>query len=290
MPIKIKQALAEKKTKLANEKKEIENHPADFRNYEDGTFYQVEIKDIKTNPNQPRKYFNQKALQDLSNSIKEKGVLQPVIIAIDNDRQIRLVAGERRLRAAQMAGLEKIPARITKGIAAEIALIENIQREDLQPIEEAEAMEQMIKEFGYTQDELSQILGKARTTITEVLSLNKLSEEIKEKCRRADISKRTLVEIAKQKTPEAMLGLLEQTKQENLKSDGIRELTRKKRNKEQISQTPKTLLLGKKFVSQLKEIKNLNEVEKKELLDIQKELEGFLKNLNQPEEVEAIKF
>ena len=94
---------------------------------------------IRTIPDQPRKTFNEESLSELADSVKQKGVLQPVIIKNDLEGNIYLVAGERRLRAARLAGLREIPAMVTKGNPAEIALIENIQREDLNPVEEAEA-------------------------------------------------------------------------------------------------------------------------------------------------------
>ena len=183
----IRKKLAGKKTKLAATQKKEADHPASLNNFTDGSFYQIEINLIEPDPNQPRQYFDPEALAELSESIKQKGVLQPVIIRRDKDGKIWLVARERRFRAAKMAGLEKIPAILTTGNPAEISLIENIQRENLNPIEEAQAMDRMVKEYKYTQEQLAQVIGKARTTITQTLSLNKLPDEIKTQCPREDI-------------------------------------------------------------------------------------------------------
>lgn len=137
---------------------------------------------IMPGKHQPRKVFNEIALKELSASIKEKGILQPIIVSRTGDGAFNLIAGERRWRAAMLAGLKKIPALI-KNVASkdtlEIALIENIQREDLNPIETAEAFNRLIKDFDLTQDELSDRVGKERATVSNYLRLLKLPEEIK---------------------------------------------------------------------------------------------------------------
>ena len=131
---------------------------------------------------QPRKIFRDNSMKELAASIKEKGVLQPIIVSRLGDGSFRLIAGERRWRASQLAGLKKIPA-IVKNVASkealEIALIENIQREDLNPVETAEAFNRLLKEFNLTQEELSEKVGKERATVANYLRLLKLPEEIK---------------------------------------------------------------------------------------------------------------
>jgi len=227
---KLKDKLTDKKTKLSNLQERLKDHPANLNNHEDGNFYFVDVGLISSSLDQPRKYFNPDTLAELSNSIRQKGVLQPVIIRKANDGKIFLVAGERRLKAAKMAGLEKIPAILTSGNSAEIALIENLQREDLKPIEAAEALKKMMDEYHYTHEQLASVIGKARSTVTEILSLVKLPEEIKEESRRADnFPRRLLTEVAKQDTPEKMIALFQQAKDGNLKSDQIREVTRSKK-------------------------------------------------------------
>ena len=240
----LRDKLAGKKTKLASFQERLEDHPASLNNYEEGSFYHVDINLISPNPDQPRKYFDPDTLTELSASIQQKGVLQPVIIRRDGGGKIFLVAGERRLKAAKMAGLEKIPCILTKGNPAEIALIENLQRENLTAIEEAEALHKMIGEHGYTHEQLSLVIGKGRSTITETLSLTKLPEAIKEECRRADkYPRRLFVEIAKQDTPEKMIALFERVKEGNLKSDQIREITRRTRPEK--LRTPAAIALEK---------------------------------------------
>jgi ParB family chromosome partitioning protein len=131
---------------------------------------------------QPRKLFDETSLKELSASIKEKGVLQPIIVSRTGEGTFYLIAGERRWRASILAGLKKIPA-LVKNVASkdalEIALIENIQREDLNPIETAEAFSRLINDFELTQEELSEKVGKERATVANYLRLLKLPDEIK---------------------------------------------------------------------------------------------------------------
>ena len=191
-----------------------------------GGVYDIEIDRILPNPYQPRKYFDETALAELAESIKQNGVIQPIVIRQDKDNELYLVAGERRLKATQLAGLKTIPAILTEGNPIEISLIENLQRENLKPVEEAEALEKMIAEFKYTQKDVARVIGKARSTVAEILSLNRLPETIKDECRRADISRRVLVEIAKQDTPEEMTALFEKAKTGNLTSEKVRKISR----------------------------------------------------------------
>ncbi len=142
----------------------------------------IDIDRIRPSKQQPRKFFDEKALKELAASIKEKGVLQPIIVSRTCDGTFNLITGERRWRASLLAGLKKVPALI-KNIASkdslEIALIENIQREDLNPIETAEAFNRLVKEFDLTQEELSDRVGKERATVANYLRLLKLPDEIK---------------------------------------------------------------------------------------------------------------
>ncbi|MEW6066700.1 MAG: ParB/RepB/Spo0J family partition protein [Nitrospirota bacterium] len=142
----------------------------------------LDIDRIFPGEQQPRKTFRDEPLRELAASIKEKGVLQPVIVSRVGDGTFRLVAGERRWRAASLAGIKKIPA-LVKNVASkdslEIALIENIQREDLNPIETAEAFNKLVSDFRLTQEELSEKVGKDRATIANYLRLLKLPEDIK---------------------------------------------------------------------------------------------------------------
>jgi ParB family chromosome partitioning protein len=142
----------------------------------------LDINRISPSEQQPRKAFKDESLKELAASIKEKGVLQPVIVSRVGDGTFKLVTGERRWRAAALAGLKKVPA-LVRDVASkdslEIALIENIQREDLNPIETAEAFRRLIADFSMTQEELSDKVGKDRATISNYLRLLKLPEEIR---------------------------------------------------------------------------------------------------------------
>ncbi len=235
----LRDKLADKTTKLSKVRESIADHPAALDDYQDGGFYNVDVEAILPNPYQPRQFFDPEALDDLSESIRQKGVLQPILIRRDEEGKIFLVAGERRLRAAKKAGLENIPTILTKGNPVEISIIENLQRENLKPVEEAEALARMMKEYKYTQEKLAKAIGKSQSTISETLSLNRLPEEIKEEYRRADIPRRLLVEIAKQKTPEAMLKLFRKAKEGKLNSDEVRDLTRARGERKQ--RTPAAL-------------------------------------------------
>lgn len=142
----------------------------------------LDIAKIVPNVHQPRKIFKDDALQELADSITKKGVLQPIIVQRAGDGTFKLIAGERRWRASQLAGLKKIPALIkdvSSQDAVEIALIENIQREELNPIETADAFDRLMKEFNLTQETLSERVGKERATIANYLRLLKLPDEVK---------------------------------------------------------------------------------------------------------------
>lgn len=142
----------------------------------------IPIKSIKPNPYQPRKSFNKRALEELSQSIKAYGVIQPISVRRIGDDSFELVAGERRLRAAEIAGLAKIPAIVSEFIdkdSAVIALIENLQREDLNFIEEAEGYNSLIIDHGLTQQELANRVGKNQSTIANKLRILRLPNEVK---------------------------------------------------------------------------------------------------------------
>lgn len=142
----------------------------------------ISINEIEPNKNQPRKHFDEDSIQELADSIKQHGVIQPLIVQ-KKDKYYEIIAGERRWRAAKMAGLKDIPV-IVKNYSSqeivEIALIENIQREDLNPIEEALAYQNLIKEFNLKQDEVAEKVSKSRTAITNAMRLLKLDNRVQQ--------------------------------------------------------------------------------------------------------------
>ena len=143
---------------------------------------QLPLASIAPNPYQPRKTFNEASIDELARSVREHGIVQPLVVTRAGDRY-KLIAGERRYRAAQKAGLQTVPVivkeMVQEGDALQIALIENIQREDLNPIEEAAAYHQLHQEFGLTQEEISRRVGKERSTVANFLRLLKLPEAVK---------------------------------------------------------------------------------------------------------------
>ena len=151
---------------------------------------ELKINDISPNSDQPRKQFQEDALQELADSIKENGVIQPIIVA-KRGTGYRIVAGERRWRASRLAGLKVIPAIVrdlTDQQTMEQALIENIQRQDLNPLEEAFAMDNLMKEHGLTQEALAKKLGKSRPAIANTLRLINIDESLQDFIRNGDLS------------------------------------------------------------------------------------------------------
>jgi ParB family chromosome partitioning protein len=141
------------------------------------------IESIKPNRYQPRKTIDPEKLAELTESIKENGIIQPLIVTKTSSSEYELVAGERRLEAAKQAGLEKVPVvirSVSKKEQLQLALIENIQREDLNPVEEAIAYNTLVEDFGLTHSQISEIVGKDRATVTNSLRLLKLPEEVKQ--------------------------------------------------------------------------------------------------------------
>ena len=173
------------------------NTVIDFDNFEkdiveenEKNVVEIDIDDIRSNPYQPRKIFDTESLNELAKSIAEYGIVQPIIVK-KSIKGYELVAGERRTKAAKIAGLKKIPAIIKEfndQEMMEIALIENIQREDLNPIEEATSISNIIKLRGYTQEEFATKFGKSRTYVTNILGLLKLPDEVKKMVEKKSIS------------------------------------------------------------------------------------------------------
>ncbi len=169
---------------------------------------EIDLHDLHPNPDQPRKTFSEESLIELAASIERHGLIQPITVKRLDDGTYLLVAGERRFRAFERLGRSTIPAIVTTGDAEEIALIENIQREDLNPLEEAEALARMMDRHRYTQEQLGQVVGKSQAAVSQVLGLLNLPETIRAEYRAAPrSSKSLLVEIAAMKSEAEQLRL-----------------------------------------------------------------------------------
>jgi ParB family chromosome partitioning protein len=167
---------------------------------------EIDISRIRRNPDQPRVQFDETALDELAQSIRERGVLQPILLRADGENYM-IVAGERRWRAAQKAQLHSIPAivrDIDESATAELALIENIQREVLNPLEEAVGYRQLIKKHGHTQDGVSDIVHKSRSHVANLLRLLNLPEFVKQSLLNGDISMGHARAVATAPDPEAL--------------------------------------------------------------------------------------
>lgn len=170
----------------------------------------IDIALIDPNPNQPRQVMGD--LSELIASITDKGIIEPLVVRQRGER-FQIIAGERRYQASVRAGLSELPVVIrdvddTEVI--ELALIENLQRKDLTPFEEAEAMQGLAERCGYTHEDLARKLGKSRTTVTESLALNAMPDEVRNLCRLADISSKSLLlQVVRQSDPAKMVALVE---------------------------------------------------------------------------------
>ncbi len=189
----------------------------------------IPIENITPNPDQPRQ--NLGDLSELVSSIREKGVLEPLLVRKVGGRY-QIIAGERRYRAAIDAGLDEIPCVVRDSSDAEmmeLALVENLQRKDLTPFEEADGLKVLTDSYGYTHEMMAEKLGKSRSSVTETLALTAMPEEVRELCRRADIqSKSVLLEIVRQNSPEKMTLLLERLQKEGSTRAEARRLTKER--------------------------------------------------------------
>jgi ParB family chromosome partitioning protein len=185
----------------------------------------IPVEDIVANPNQPRQHMGD--LSELIASVREKGVLEPILVR-PLDGRFQIVAGERRYRAAIEAGLDEIPCIVRETSDAEtmeIALIENLQRKDLTPFEEADGLKTLADTYSYTHERMAERLGKSRTSITEILSLTAMPDDVRQLCRLADIhSKSLLLQVVRQGDRGKMVAFVERLQREGA---GTREQVRR---------------------------------------------------------------
>ena len=211
---------------------------ADLKTSGSSSINEIELSKIQPNPEQPRTVFEQEALEELAISIRSMGVIQPITLKEINENQYLIISGERRYRAALMVGLERIPAYIKTAAdehIMEMALIENIQREDLNSIEIALAYQKLMENYGMTQEQLSERVGKKRTTIANYLRLLKLPAEIQMglKDKKIDMGHaRALVPVD---DPEVQLAFYEQIMEQGLSVRTVEEMVRQVTEKKKLS-------------------------------------------------------
>lgn len=205
----------------------------------------IAVTELDRNPDQPRREFDEEALQTLADSMKEAGVLQPLLVVEKNGRY-RIVAGERRFRAARLAGLDAVPCIIrdfTPQEQMEAALIENIQREDLNAIEEAAAVRQLMDSCGYTQEQAAQRLGKSRPAVANLLRLLSLPESVREYVIRGKLSAGHARVLAGLEDAEEQIALAEKTVREALSVRALEKLAAQPREMPRVKPAPRPLPL-----------------------------------------------
>jgi ParB family chromosome partitioning protein len=214
----------------------------------------IAVDQLDANPEQPRVEIGD--LNDLTASIKEKGVLEPLLVKPSRiTGRWMIIAGERRWRASKSAGLREVPCiemEVDDRAVAEIALIENMQRKDLTAWEEADGLAALCERFGYTHEDVARKVGKSRSTVTEALSIASLPKVIREKCRRADIAaKSLLLQVVRQPHVEAMHDILNEITTQGLNRDGARAARRSKQEgKKSPAEAPKSALYTYKYTAE----------------------------------------
>ncbi len=257
--------------------------------YEKGKLYDIPIKDLEPDPNQPRKHMDETELAGLKESISEQGLLQPILFRQDEKDGLIVVAGERRYQACKELKKETIPCILTDGDPMEIALIENLVREDLTPMAKAEALQKLKDGKNYEQKTLAAMFGKSESVISEILSLNKLPDEIKEECLKDhNFALRRLKTIANEKnSAKKMKALFDEYKKQLAKSEPDGKRTSSKGNAIQaeikrVGSTRERLIEFKNKWEDEKKSKSWKDAEKKkikaELLELKKIIDEILGN------------
>ena len=267
------------------------NERIDFNNLEEDIIretsskdiVEISLDDIRSNPYQPRKVFDEDALKELSDSIKEHGVVQPIIVK-KSIKGYELVAGERRTKAAKLAGLSTIPAIIrdfNDEEMMEIALIENIQRENLNPIEEALAFENIIKSTGLTQDEIASKFGKSRSYITNMLGLLKLPDETKKLVEDGKLSASHARTLSKMDDEDKIIKMANDIVKYNLNVRDVEDLTRKVKTPASKKNVPTTYKIFEDIMTEKIGTKVKINNKKIEIpFDSEKDLERILEIIN----------
>ena len=208
------------------------------------TINEIPLEQIEANPNQPRREFDEDALQELANSINEIGIIQPITLRQVEDNKFQIIAGERRWRASQLAGLQAIPAyirTIKDESIMELALVENIQREDLNAIEIALAYEHLLSAEGMTQERVSERVGKSRTAITNYLRLLKLPAQVQMALQKKEIDMGHARALLAIDSPSLQIKLFREIQKHGYSVRKVEELAQKLKNGEDIQSGKKTI-------------------------------------------------
>ncbi|MFH0987679.1 MAG: ParB/RepB/Spo0J family partition protein [Patescibacteria group bacterium] len=251
----------------------------------------IEVSKIKPNPLQPRKEFKKEELKELADSIEKYGILQPLLAKKlekttpqGESVEYQLIAGERRLKAARIIGMKEVPVIIEvikRGEELPISLVENIQREDLNPLEKAEAFKELIEKFNFTHKEIGKVLGKSRESVSNTLRLLELPEQIKEGVRGGKISEghaKVLLSMDKEK----QMRTFRETLEKNL---SVRDMEERVKPRIIRRKGSETLLNVQKKIAKIEEVKNVrlkefeDKIELTFLFQSKKDLEKFLKRL-----------
>jgi ParB family chromosome partitioning protein len=276
----------DKETTMSSIQDKMRNKFSDVPSSDVKRMFRVELSKITPNPDQPRKTFNEDSLRELANNIQEYGQIQPIVLKLGNNEDTYiLAAGERRYRAHQLLGKTHIYAVLTDGSVDEIALIENIQREDLPPLELAESLARLMEKRSWNQPKLAETIGKKRTTVNELLRLNQLPKEIKERCRTFDtdtISKSLLLQIARLDDPQQQLDAWERAMEGVITTvQHARDHRQTRSPSEPSSLTAPVLKSAKAFVKRLGAVvpQDLNEDDRYQLVELKKQINDLLDRL-----------
>lgn len=222
------------------------------------TINEVEISLIEANPNQPRREFDAEALRELANSIQELGIVQPITLRKTDDNKYQIIAGERRWRASQLAGLTTIPAyirTIKDENVMELALVENIQREDLNAIEIALAYEHLLEKSGMTQERVSERVGKSRAAIANYLRLLKLPAEVQMSLQKKEIDMGHARALLSLDSPSMQLKLFREIRKNEYSVRKVEELCQQIKNGEEFSTAKKNVKKGSSLPQEFDELK-----------------------------------
>lgn len=217
--------------------------------YQKGRLHKLNPEELLPDPDQPRQVLDEERLEELASSISRHGLLEPVLFRQSDEGQLYVVAGSRRLAASKRAQLKQIPAIVAEGDPVEIALVENLVRQDLTCIEESEAIDRLRERHGYSLAELSAIIGKSVPTVSEILSLTRLPAVIRDECRNDhSIARSILVEIAKLASDEEMLTIYNRYRQGGITREQLRKQSGQKQKKERASYTRLFRSFSKKII------------------------------------------